>query len=71
MRKRDILFLLPLLYGACLTKQPTIEPQLNKIAVMCKDSTRIVWNQQLLIETSQKTAEPCWQNGGIAYYIYK
>jgi hypothetical protein len=68
---KKLLFLLPLLCAACLSKETTLEPQVNKIAVKCKDSTRIVWNQQLLIETSQKTAEPCWQNGGIAYYIYK
>jgi hypothetical protein len=68
---RNLLFLLPLLLCACLPDQPVNEPQRNKIAVMCKDSTRIVWNQQLLIETSNLTGSVCYSNGGIAYYIYK
>lgn len=67
---KKLLLLSSIVVVAC-THEKMIEPQANKIAVKCKDSTRIVWNQQLLIETSQKTAEPCWQNGGIAYYIYK
>ena len=68
---KKLFFLSPFLFVACLPDQPVNEPQRNKIAVMCKDSTRIVWNQQLLIETSWLTANPCYDHGGTAYYIYK
>jgi hypothetical protein len=42
-----------------------------KIGVICKDSTRQVWNQKLLIEQTHVSAVPCSGNGGISSYIYE
>jgi hypothetical protein len=56
---------------SCLPEQPTTESVKRKTAVVCKDSIRIVWNENLLIETSWLTGNPCYDHGGVAYYVYK
>lgn len=56
---------------SCLPEQPVTEATLRKKAVVCKDSVRIVWDETKLVETSWLTGNPCFDHGGIAYYVYK
>lgn len=56
---------------SCLPESPILEMSRRKTAVVCKDSVRIIWNENLLIETSWLTGNPCYDHNGVAYYIYK
>jgi len=47
----------------------TIVPK-NKVGCTCKDGTYIVWNENLMKQTSHLTGNPCWDKGGIISYIY-
>lgn len=69
--KAVLTLLLSSLLFSCLPDQPVSETVQRKKAVVCKDSVRIVWDETKLVETSWLTANPCFDHGGVAYYIYK
>lgn len=60
-----------LLLLSCSKDEQEIVPFKVKIGVICKDGTRQVWNQKLLIEQTHVSAVPCSGNGGISSYIYE
>lgn len=60
-----------ILCTSCLPDQPVTESVKRKTAVVCKDSVRIVWDENLLVQTSWLTSNPCYDHGGTAYFIYK
>lgn len=45
------------------------EPQTKKNGCICKDGTRIVQNENLLIYRSYLVGNPCWDKGGIESYF--
>jgi hypothetical protein len=65
------LLLAVILLSSC-SKEEAIEPK-NKIKTGCEcnDGTVIVWNENLLKQTSWLTGNPCYDKGGIKNYIYK
>jgi len=56
---------------SCSKDEQEVVPLKVKIGAVCKDGTRQVWNQKLLIEQTHVSAFPCSGNGGISSYIYE
>jgi len=54
----------------CSEIEQNIVPKQNKIGCTCKDGTYIVWDENLLKQTSWTTGNPCWDKGGIISYTY-
>jgi len=64
------LIILGLFAVSCTPDAPFDEQQKNKTGCVCNDGTRIVWNENMLKQTSSLTGNPCYDKGGIKEYIY-
>ena len=65
---RYLLFAFALI--SCEVEQ-SIVPVKVKIACLCNDGTRIVWDENIMRQTGWTTGNPCYDKGGIKEYIYK
>lgn len=70
---RKIIYPLILASGlaSCSKDEPIIPIKKNKTGCVCNDGTRIVWNENILKQTSWLTANPCYDKGGIKEYLYE
>ncbi len=67
---KKLIVLSTLLYS-CETPQEITPQQRIKTGCYCNDGTYIVWNENILKQTSFITGNPCYDKGGIKSYVYK
>jgi hypothetical protein len=68
---KKLFLLITVSFFGCTDLKNAPELQSKKIGCLCNDGTFIPQNENILIQTTNLTAQSCLYHGGLSKYIHK